>query len=41
LRERTLAKMEGHKPMPLPSHVLREMQSVLGEAALEASGIGD
>jgi trimethylamine---corrinoid protein Co-methyltransferase len=32
LRERTLAKMEVHKAQPLPDHVLREVQNVLGEA---------
>jgi trimethylamine--corrinoid protein Co-methyltransferase len=35
LRERTLAKMESHKSNPLPSHVLGEIQNVLGEAMTE------
>ncbi|MGE5603485.1 MAG: trimethylamine methyltransferase family protein, partial [Nitrososphaerales archaeon] len=36
LRERTLAKMEEHKAQPLPDHVRREMQNVLGEVLAEA-----
>ena len=35
LRERTLAKMEAHRPKPLPSPVLQAVSDVVGEAAVQ------